>query len=251
MFKRLILLMLCVSFIGLLFINFPKKTHLTSFPTVIQANDYQQFWVWGVPKNRQVIKNSQILYILQGEIRAKRYTQQQEKAKLTQQGVGILTVPDKQVWLVYRATDDDWHEDVMFAILQRLRQWQTAGNQVVGIQIDFDSATYQLDKYLILLQKVRKQLPGNYQLSVTGLLDWANQAENPVMIQLGKTVDELVMQTYQGTTTIPNYLDYLKKLQNLPFKFKVGLVEQGQWQGADFLTNNPNFAGYVVFLRSK
>ncbi len=57
------------------------------------------------------------------------------------------------------------------------------------------------------------------------------------------------MQSYQGTTTLPNYQQYLRKLEKLPFDFKIGLVDQGEWQGADFVEQNPHFKGYVVFVR--
>lgn len=225
----------------------PHQTiHTTpQISTPIQAENYQEFWLWTPPKHPEKLKNATTLYLLQGEIRSIRST---NIATLTAQGLGVRALKDKKIWLVFRANQQNWSSDVLPQILTKIQRWENAGNHVLGVQIDFDSPTYQLDNYVTLLKSVRKQLPSRYQLSVTGLLDWANQAENPQFLELGRTVNELVMQTYQGTQTLENYPQYLKKLQTVPFNFKVGIVENGQWQGADYLENNPNFNGYVVFL---
>ena len=226
---------------------------------VINPKDYEQFWIWTPPKDDSKLSQANMLYILQGEIRPSNlpyYRPNTDEnavhaalATLTPQGLGVRPLTGKKIWLVYRATSQEWSDDVMPQLIERLEKWQRAGNQVVGIQIDYDAPTYQLDKYAELLREVRKQLPAQYQLSVTGLLDWSNQAEEPQFMQLSDTVDELVIQTYQGTTTLTNYSRYLKKLEHLPFDFKIGIIEGGQWQGATFLEDNPHFKGYVVFLR--
>lgn len=226
---------------------------------IINTKDYEQFWIWTPPEDDAKLSQAHTLYILQGEIRppnipyyrpnTNENADRAALATLTPQGLGVRSLSDKKIWLVYRATSQEWSDEVMAQLIERLEKWQRAGNQVMGIQIDYDAPTYQLDKYAQLLRHVRQQLPAHYQLSVTGLLDWSNQAEDPQFMQLSDAVDELVIQTYQGTTTLTNYSRYLKKLENLPFDFKVGIVEDGQWQGAAFLENNPHFKGYVVFLR--
>lgn len=227
--------------------------------TVVNPKSYEQFWIWTAPKDDSKISQAHTLYILQGEIRStnipyyrpniKDNNVRAAPATLTPQGLGVRSLTDKKIWLVYRATSQEWSDDVMMQIIERLEKWQRAGNQVVGIQIDYDAPTYQLDQYAQLLREVRKQLPAHYQLSVTGLLDWSNQADDFQFVQLNDSVDELVIQTYQGTTTLTNYSRYLKKLEHLPFDFKIGIIEDGQWQGAPFLEDNPHFKGYVVFLR--
>lgn len=148
----------------------------------------------------------------------------------------VYTEPsNKKNWLVYRVDNrvnaKHWSTRLDTNIQTKLQAREQASNQIEGIQIDFDSPTYQLDNYAKLLRTIRQQLPKRYKLSVTGLLDWANQARNRQLLQLGDSIDELVMQTYQGTTTLPNYQQYLHQLEQLPFDFKVGLVEQGSWRG--------------------
>ncbi len=228
---------------------------------VINAKDYEQFWLWTPPKDDAKLSQAHTLYLLQGEISLNNVSYYRHDnstsanntvhtalAALIPQGLGVRSLTDKKLWLVYRATSPEWSDEVMAQLIERLEKWQRAGNQVMGIQIDYDSPTYQLDKYAQLLKSIRKELPAQYQLSVTGLLDWSNQADDAQFIQLSDAVDELVIQTYQDTTILPNYARYLKKLEHLPFDFKVGIIEGGQWQGAPFLENNPHFRGYVVFL---
>ena len=226
---------------------------------VIDPKDYEQFWLWTAPKDEKKISQAHTLYILQGEIRPdnipyyrpniNKNTVPAALATLTPQGLGVRSLSGKKIWLVYRATSQEWSDEVMAQLIDRLEKWQRAGNQVMGIQIDYDAPTYQLDKYVHLLRNIRQQLPAQYRLSVTGLLDWSNQADDPQFMQLSGAVDELVIQTYQGTTTLTDYAQYLKKLEHLPFDFKVGIIGGGQWQGAAFLEKNPHFKGYVVFLR--
>ena len=227
--------------------------------TNIQANDYQQFWLWTPPKDSTKLSQAHTLYLLQGEIRAPNMPYyrpdtrdndaQALPATLITQGLGVRPLRGRKMWLVYRATSQTWSEDVMPQLIKRLEQWQRAGNHVMGIQIDYDAPTYRLGEYAALLKQIRQQLPAQYQLSVTGLLDWSNQAEDSQFIQLNDAIDELVIQTYQGTTTLTNYAQHLIRLKDLPFDFKVGIIEGGQWQGAAFLEDNPHFQGYVVFLR--
>lgn len=236
---------------------------------VINPKDYEQFWLWTPPKDDSKLSQAHTLYLLQGEIsphkvpyyRFNTDTGETENEGVTEnrvqaalatlipQGLGVRSLSDKKIWLVYRATSQEWSDEVMVQVIERLEKWQRAGNQVMGIQIDYDAPTYRLDKYAQLLKSIRKNLPEQYQLSVTGLLDWSNQADDPQFVQLSDAIDELVIQTYQGTTTLPNYAQYLRKLENLPFDFKVGIIEGGQWQGAAFLEDNPHFKGYVVFVR--
>ncbi|MGO2340208.1 MAG: DUF3142 domain-containing protein [Psychrobacter sp.] len=240
-------------------LNGGYTTNAATSDAIVNAKDYEQFWIWTPPKDDTKLSQAHTLYILQGEIRPNNIPYYHSSASdnrapatlatLTPQGLGVRSLSDKKIWLVYRATSQEWSDEVMAQLIERLEKWQRAGNQVMGIQIDYDAPTYQLDKYAQLLESIRQQLPAQYHLSVTGLLDWSNQAEKPQFMQLNDAVDELIVQTYQGTTTLTNYSRYLKRLENLPFDFKIGVIEGGQWQGADFLENNPHFKGYVVFLR--
>ena len=98
------------------------------------------------------------------------------------------------------------------------------------------------------MRDLRTRLPAGYRLSITGLLDWSSQANPAELAALRNTIDEIVLQTYQGRRTISNYRTYLASLMRLRIPFKIGLVQGGEWQAPADLAENPWFRGYVVFL---
>ena len=69
-----------------------------------------------------------------------------------------------------------------------------------------------------------------------------------VLQLLRENIDELVIQSYQGSTTIPNYQSYLKKVSKLQLPYKIGIVQRGEWNPELNFSADPNFKGYVVFL---
>ena len=158
------------------------------------------------------------------------------------------SAPGKQVWLVIRTDTLDWPPQAYALALRHLGQWRAAGNRVVGVQVDFDARTRGLDRYAVFLRGLRTRLPRDAKLSVTGLMDWSANADPPALAGLAGTIDEVVVQTYQGRTTIPGYERYLRRLDRFPIPFRIGLVEGGAWREAAGLRANPRFRGYVVFL---
>lgn len=216
----------------------------------VNLADYSSFWLWG-PLPASTFKQApQQLYILQGEIG---WYALQQQSVLQPQGLGLMHLPATEgIWLVYRTTHLQWSAQNIQAIITRLDSWQKTGNRVIGLQVDFDAATRNLDSYAIFLHRLRQQLPPRYQLSVTGLLDWVNHNKPHTFVQLAASVDEVVLQTYQGRRTIPNYQRYLRQLKQLPVAFKIGLVADGEWQPDNQLENTldslPGFKGYVVFI---
>ncbi|WP_051526587.1 DUF3142 domain-containing protein [Alkanindiges illinoisensis] len=210
----------------------------------INAHHYHSFWLWGNVNPAPYLANTTELYLLQGEVSFSNVLQQ---PTFTAQGMGLTTIKPAKIWLVYRTTTLQWSPELIQAIIRRLDSWQRYGNQVIGLQIDFDSATGQLEQYAKFLQSIRQQLPSQYQLSATGLLDWSNASANTIL-SLGHVLNEIVIQTYQGTRTINNYRAYLPALGRLNIPFKIGLVQHGQWVADPTIEKNPYFKGYVVFL---
>ena len=135
-------------------------------------------------------------------------------------------------------------------LLRQRAAWQAYGNQVVGIQIDFDAATPKLANYARFLRQLRQQLPADCRLSITGLLDWGANGDLATLNGLAGVVDELVVQTYRGRHTVTDYQSYLPALQQLTLPFKLGLVQHGAWQPDWQRTfrRQPNYRGEVVFL---
>lgn len=211
----------------------------------VQAADYESFWLWGGIAPAPVLAKAHTLYILQGEVRA---DHRHGTVDLIAQGINMPRLKGGDLWLVYRANTLDWPARAIDVINAEIGRWRQAGNNVVGVQIDFDAATRHLDDYASFLQELRRRLMPDCRLGITGLLDWGNGIDPATTDQLRGVIDELVIQTYQGRETIPGYAAYLARLDRLHLPFKVGLVEAGDWTAPANLAANPWFRGYVVFL---
>ena len=226
---------------------------LQSFPAsagVVKASDYESFWIWGGVKPQPFLSRARSLYILQGQVIEKRRQNKSETVVIAQ-GVPVAHLRKGEVWLVYRADTLRWKPEIIDALVSRLRLWQLSGNPVVGLQIDFDVKTRHLHEYVVFLRQLRARLPTEYQLGITGLLDWSTNGDIEAINRLKNVVDEVTVQTYQGRKTIANCYDYLPALRRLTLPFKIGLVQNGEWKAPEDLESNPLFRGYVIFLQNQ
>lgn len=69
------------------------------------------------------------------------------------------------------------------------------GNQLEGLQIDFDAATRGLAHYAAFLSDLRQRLPRRWKLSITGLMDWSaggGRGDPSALRQLSGTLDKIV-----------------------------------------------------------
>jgi hypothetical protein len=242
----------------------------------VRAESYDAFWLWGGVVPQPVLDRARTIYVLQGAVRARRGPD--ARADIVAQGVSMprtttqpatqtagpaashspsqtasqAAIPDqdRQIWLVYRADTLQWTPRVYAVVLAQLQRWRTAGNHAVGIQIDFDAGARHLPRYVEFLKDLRTRLPDDCKLGITGLLDWSSRVDPDTVNLLKNVVDEVVVQTYQGRRTIDDYAAYLPRLKNLALPFKVGLIQDGQWQPPPYLADSPWFRGYVVFLRN-
>jgi Protein of unknown function (DUF3142) len=216
-------------------------------PGRVDARDYDAFWLWAGVEPQPVLDRAKTIYILAAEIKGG------PRADYVNLRPAIPRVKHAQVWIVYRVEDLDWSADVLRRIRRDLTDWQAAGNEIAGIQIDFDAATRGLPGYAAFLKQLRAELPEGTGLSVTGLLDWSSGIANdsPALNVLVGTVDEVVLQTYQGRSTIPGYEAYLRRLPRIKIPFKIGLIQNGEWEELTELKYNENFHGFVVFLTNR
>ena len=208
----------------------------------VDPADYTSFFLWAGVKPLSELARARELYILDGEVKA------DDPDTYVPMRAGVPRLPGKQVWLVVRAARLDWGEGVHRAVLTDLARWDAAGNAVAGLQVDFDAATRGLDGYADFLSRLRARLPARYKLSVTGLMDWSAHGDPAALARLAGIVDEVVVQSYQGRSTIPGYADYLNRLARVPIPHKVAVVQGGEWQEPAALRSDPGFLGYVVFL---
>lgn len=209
----------------------------------VDPEDYRAFYLWaGVKPRGALLRQAKVLYILAGEVQGR------GQGGYVPLRPGVPRLPGQQLWLVVRTARLDWDEATWRRVLSDVARWDSGGNQLVGLQIDFDAATRGLDGYAAFLVELRRRLDRRYRLSITGLMDWSANSDPAALARLSGTVDELVVQTYQGRKTIPGYQSYLTRLARLPVPHKVALVEAGEWREPPELRRDPGFRGYVVFL---
>ena len=210
---------------------------------VVDARDYTAFWLWAGVRPQPVLDAAERVYLLQGEVESG------DPVHLVSRRPALPHVRNADVWLVVRADTLDWPSAVYDQLLRELAAWRTR-NKVVGVQIDFDAKTHHLAAYGHFLEDLRRRLPAGCRLGVTGLLDWSANGDPAGLDALAGTVDEVVLQIYQGRHVIPGYAAYLGRLGRMKVPFRIGLLQGGEWQAPVSLSRNPMFAGYVVFLRN-
>jgi hypothetical protein len=211
----------------------------------VEAAQYDSFWLWAGVKSQPLLAKARRLYLLQGQVGVR------EPIRLVSQRAAIPRLRGPEVWLVVRVETLAWPPQVYRQLLIQLDRWRAAGNRVVGIQIDFDARTRHLESYAGFLADLRRRLPRDCKLGITGLLDWSANGDPKELDALAGTVDEVVLQIYQGRRTIPGYERYLARLERFRIPFRIGLIQHGDWQPPADLEANPMFRGYVVFLQNR
>ncbi|MBC2668026.1 DUF3142 domain-containing protein [Novosphingobium piscinae] len=199
------------------------------------------YFVWAGVSPPPVVARAGTVYLLAGEVR------RADPVRL----VALRAVPRTRgpaLWLVVRAERLDWPDTVHAQLAQTLRRWRAAGNRVAGVQIDFDAATRGLSGYRVFLADLQHRLPPGTGLSITGLLDWSAGGDPAALAALAGTVDEIVVQTYQGRHTIPGHEGYLRGLPRLGLPYRVGIIRDGGWREPAFLRRDPHYRGTVEFL---
>lgn len=64
----------------------------------VNANDYDAFWIWGNIESAPYLSKAKEIYILQGEVRLEKNSNQ---SILIQQGISVVKIPHQKVWLVF------------------------------------------------------------------------------------------------------------------------------------------------------
>ena len=210
----------------------------------VDANHYDAFWLWAGVKPQPVLARAARIYLLQGQVEAR------EPVRFVSQRPAIPHVRGPDIWMVVRVETLRWPPPVYRQVLAQLARWRSAGNRVVGIQIDFDARTRHLEDYAAFLQDLRHRLPADCKLGITGLLDWSSNGDPKGLDALASVVDEVVLQIYQGRHVIPGYAGYLARLDRMKIPFRIGLLQGGEWRAPAGLATNQHFRGYVVFLQN-
>jgi hypothetical protein len=209
----------------------------------VDPAEHEAFFLWaGVPPSARLAE-ADTVYLLWGEVRG------DDPAHVAVLRPEPPRATGPEIWLTVRAERLDWNEGVYRRLFAEARRWRDRGNRLAGIQVDFDAATLRLGTYAAFLQDLRRRMPASMKLSATGLMDWTTGAGSDDLDALAGVLDEVVVQTYQGRATVPGYQRYLPSLSRLPMPYKLGLIEGGEWAASADLARDPNFRGYVVFLK--
>jgi hypothetical protein len=208
-------------------------------PERVDAAAHDAFYLWAGVEPQPVLDRARTVYILAAEVR--------RDGNWVPLRAGVPRLGQPELWLVVRTASLEWDAAAQVALAREVARWRS-GNRLAGVQIDFDAATAGLAGYAAFLRGLRQALPNDLKLSITGLMDWSAQADPAALAGLRGVVDEVVVQSYQGRTTIPGYDRYLARLARLPVPHKVALVQRGVWQEPPGLRRDPLFRGYVVFL---
>lgn len=205
------------------------------------------YWLWAGVTAQAAPPNSE-LYVYQGLIFDR-------DGIATYQRIGLYPHPlqAKKIFLVYRLEGDLPDPNMVISVFyNNVTQWQHHPLTIAGLQLDFDSPTSKLLIYSNFLKKLRDQLPRKYVLSVTGLGDWAMEANMQAMQTITRATNEIVFQLYQGWNPLLDINHYVKLLSSYPLPFRIGLLaNSSNNQYISILSKNPNFHGVIYFIRKK
>lgn len=240
-----ILLVACIA-LAISSLFFYRGLHHGPASTSVVASDYDAYWLWAGVNGRPEIEKAKTIYLHIGEINKNAHSETQI---IPQSGVQP-SFHQQNIWLVYRVRTLDWTPKLINLLIAKYELWRLASPHVMGIQIDFDGGTNNLHTYSDFLHKLRNDLPQNCMISITGLMDWAANADPLEINNLSQNVDEIIFQTYKKSETVNNIDLYLHKMEKIQIPFKVGLIEGGSWPLQPPIERNSHFRGYVIFLRN-
>ena len=116
-------------------------------------------------------------------------------------GIPANLPPAREYWLVFRyeqqgIPDPEIAPHVADAVADLRLSAQRRQLKIAGIQLDIDCPTARLHDYARLIHSLREYLPGEYQISITALLDWFRQGT--AVGEVIREADEFVPQLYDG-----------------------------------------------------
>jgi hypothetical protein len=118
----------------------------------VDPRAYQAFFLWPGISAPPWLRAATEVYLLAGEVRHGSNARF-HVLRATPEVLG------PRLWLVVRVERLDWAETITRDVFHTLAVWETAGNRLEGLQIDFDAATRGLAYYAAFLSDLRQRLP--------------------------------------------------------------------------------------------
>ena len=134
--------------------------------------------------------------------------------------------PEKLI-LTYRMENRVNSREVSAFINRDLNIWKRAGRNIIGVEIDYDSPSSKLDEYRVWLLDIKKRIPADISVRITGLPTWFEDNRQGAR-KLATAVSEISLMFYrQKQTPITGHLlDAIKKVNNIRYGF---LCDDNRW----------------------
>ncbi len=184
--------------------SFSCASRLQSQPPAEKWTTGYWFWQGSEFSGEQPSEPLDALYVHVGQFgRAEGYEARQAKTpEALWHAYGKLPreVPDARAhWLVFRMEQQGVPDSAVIGHLNGLlTQLRGAALQrhwpLRGVQLDIDCPTNSLPQYAAFLKELRKALPNDLEISITGLLDWFRPGT--AIADVIREVDEFVPQFY-------------------------------------------------------
>ncbi|KKJ75958.1 hypothetical protein WH95_15440 [Kiloniella litopenaei] len=208
------------------------------FPSFANTQDLIiDHWVWAGQtlddKNHQeqkFLENCQIFKITcrAGEVRVlvRSWGHQTSHKSIPHQSPRYFQDTEKLI-LTYRMENRINVREISAFINRDINIWKRAGRHIIGIEIDYDSPSSKLDVYRAWLIDLKKKIPADISVRITGLPTWFEDNRSDAK-KLAAVVSEVSLMFYrQKQTPITDHLlDAIKKVNNIRYGF---LCNDDRW----------------------
>lgn len=203
-------------------------------------------WIWpSAYRTRKLLPQNQPYFVLQRHFSA--------SGEMRAMGPSPWPWPAKELTIVFRFERKPEPKIVLDEFLKLRALWEAKGVRIAGLQLDYDSPSSKLGLYQGDIETLRRNLPQDMALSITGLTDWLKLDRMKLngfdRSHSGGQPVTVYFQLYQESREHHEKDMHLAKLAHAKFPFKIGLLPKQVLAESDrtLLSQNPNFSGYAIF----
>ena len=206
--------------------------------------DAPAYWIWAGITPAEAPPGAELI-VYQGH-----FLRAEGQWGFQHRGIYPSPVEQSHIQVVLRMHELPPPEYIADVVLQYMADWRRHSVAVTGVQLDFDSPSARLQRYVDFLRAVRRELPAHLTYSITGLATWLLDADASTLKALHDSVDHVVYQLYAGRELHDDPQPYLDFLSRNPHPFKIGLLSHRKAiNGIDNVYPNPAFRGIVYFIQ--